>query len=192
MACRRTASRGEYARKVARGQECKADGCGKPTVNLGLCAMHYRRHQREGYGVCRVIGCEKLQQDGGLCPMHRRRLHKYGEVGPAGPSRRRSGVWGRPQRESYINDQGYRMVYAPDSPARNPKGYVLEHRQLMVEALGRELFDGENVHHVNGVKDDNRIKNLELWVTSQPSGQRPQDLVSWAREILERYEQDFG
>ena len=186
--CNKVKSKGEYARKVARGQACSTEGCTKPTTNLGLCAMHYRRHQRERYGVCTVEGCDKLQQDIGLCPMHRRRLKKFGDVGPAGPARWRNGKWDKPQRESFINDSGYRMVYAPESPAANPRGYVIEHRYEMTKLLGRELYPGENVHHINGVRTDNRLENLELWVTSQPSGQRPADLVDWAHDILDRYE----
>jgi hypothetical protein len=57
----------------------------------------------------------------------------------------------------------------------------------MQEMLGRELFPDENVHHINGVRDDNRPENLELWSTSQPSGQRIPDKVEWALEILRRY-----
>ena len=70
--------------------------------------------------------------------------------------------------------------------------YRMEHVLVMEEILGRSLIPGENVHHLNGVKSDNRPENLELWVTFQPSGQRPQDLVKWAHEILNRYEVEHG
>lgn len=65
--------------------------------------------------------------------------------------------------------------------------YKFQHVIIMEEALGRPLEAGENVHHKNGNRSDNRPENLELWVTAQPSGQRPEDLVAYAKEILERY-----
>ena len=62
-----------------------------------------------------------------------------------------------------------------------------QHQIVMEMMLDRELVPGEEVHHKNGVRDDNRPENLELWVVSQPKGQRPEDLVDWANDIIRRY-----
>lgn len=85
--------------------------------------------------------------------------------------------------------KGYILRYTPGHPrlGSSKNKYVFEHILVMEEVIGRYLLPGENVHHKNGVHDDNRPNNLELWVTTQPAGQRPEDLVVWAKEILALY-----
>lgn len=57
---------------------------------------------------------------------------------------------------------GYILVYMPDHPFAQATGYILEHRLKMEEKLGRYLLPSEMVHHINGIKGDNRIGNLML------------------------------
>lgn len=79
------------------------------------------------------------------------------------------------------------MVQVPSHPAAHKVGYVAEHRLVMETKIGRYLRPEETVHHVNGVRHDNRPENLELWTSRQPRGQRVADLVEWAKEILTLY-----
>lgn len=81
------------------------------------------------------------------------------------------------------HSKGYVYVLTASSPTK----YKFEHIVVMENSLKRELLPDENVHHINGIKDDNRIENLELWVRPQPSGIRAKDAVAWAKEILLRY-----
>lgn len=74
----------------------------------------------------------------------------------------------------YIAD-GYVIVQEPGRGGRR----IAEHRGVVEAALGRPLRQSENVHHKNGVRHDNRLRNLEVWVKPQPAGQRPEDLVEW-------------
>lgn len=87
----------------------------------------------------------------------------------------------------YINPQGYRMFCIPTHPNASKCGKINEHTIIMSEYLGRPLLKGENVHHKNGIRDDNRIENLELWNKTQPSGQRVEDKINWCKEFLTQY-----
>ncbi len=83
--------------------------------------------------------------------------------------------------------RGYIRVYCPKHANVHKNGFCLQHTMIMSEYLGRPLRKGENVHHINGVRDDNRIENLELWTISQPPGQRVEDKIKWATEFLQSY-----
>lgn len=79
---------------------------------------------------------------------------------------------------------GYVMISAPGHPRARSSNYVFEHILVMKVALGRHLLPDETVHHVNGVRYDNRIDNLELWVRPQPTDIRVEDAVTWANRYL--------
>lgn len=85
------------------------------------------------------------------------------------------------------NSHGYRLLFRPEHPNAARHGWVMEHRVVMAEMIGRPLEKYEQVHHKNGIKDDNRPENLELWVISQPPGQRVPDIVEHAIRMLRQY-----
>lgn len=132
---------------------------------------------------CEVEGCGRLRNTGTLCKMHVARLEKFGEVGGAQALKGKFAPDG-PTGGEWENNNGYRQTIVRENGVSRK---VLVHRLVMEEHLGRRLLPAESVHHKNGIRDDNRLENLELWSKSQPSGQRVADKLAWAREFIALY-----
>lgn len=170
-------------------RRCTVERCGRPHEALGYCGMHYQRFKKHGDvswsdgrqrrdPICTVEGCEGKHSSRGYCNKHYQRLLNHGDV---------DYEVRRPRGAGTITMQGYVMLRGVDHPNASD-GFMFEHRLVMAQHLGRALYPDETVHHKNGDKGDNRIENLEVWSGNHAKGQRVEDLLAWAYEIIERYE----
>lgn len=167
-------------RKKPAERPCAVPGCDRRGQRKDLCTGHYQRLRKHGDvqadkplgrrgGTCTVGGCEGPSRGRGLCGLHYER-------------QRRTGTTDDPEPKVYepiLASTGYLIIW-------HEGRYVSHHRYVWERERG-PLLPGQEIHHKNGVKTDNRLSNLELWDTSQPAGQRPEDKVDHAVEMLRRY-----
>jgi len=169
-------------------EHCSFAGCGRPRSGRDLCSAHYSQWSR-GLELrpvriqimrCTFEDCDGPHMARGLCNAHLKQASAGKKLVPViRRARRGQGTW-------FTTTQGYRAKRVKSESGQNVIEY--EHRAVLEAQIGRRLRKDENVHHINGVRTDNRPENLELWSVQQPPGQRVADRVAWAKEVLRQYE----
>ncbi|KKK56086.1 hypothetical protein LCGC14_3068060 [marine sediment metagenome] len=132
-------------------------------VQRGL-AIGYTNNNKWQWGACRVCGKERwVYLLKGNIPQYDRcrdcaNLSRRGKTINKGKGWRYT-IDGYREKLLHRGDAFFDMVYVERG---RWYGYVLEHRYVVARHLGRSLKTGDRVHHVNGIRDDNRIENLTL------------------------------
>lgn len=132
---------------------CKCDYCG---IEISKHLFDVKKHKHQF--CCKK--CFGKWERGSNNPIHKKPVSNETRLKMSKSS---SGELASRWKGGRLKERGYIIVLKHNHPSCNPKGYVYEHRLIMEKHLGRYLKSGETIHHINGIKDDNRTENLRLF-----------------------------
>ena len=141
--------------------------------------------------ICRIceISCKNYENSDSLCKKCYNIIFKRKEKGLSIETIdvKNDILKSKTRKRKYYDADGYVIILKKGHENSNKLGRIREHIFVMSEFLNRPLTKKETVHHKNGIKNDNRIENLELWSHSHPYGQRIEDKIEWAISFLKEY-----
>jgi len=83
------------------------------------------------------------------------------------------------------NAGGYRYIHHPEYHAYKTRNYYVPEQVLVMEKiLGRKLVKPEVVHHKNGIRNDNRPENLQLFPNSSSHKSYEEKISLFAKQLL--------
>lgn len=138
-------------------------------VDKDWLAAQYLELHREAPDIASELGCSKWAV---YAALSRWRILKF-------PDKRQGKEDGSDLPVGTIQKDGYILVFVPDHPFANGKGYVPQHRLMVESAIGRYLDPLEQVHHVNEKRNDNRLENFILFPSFQEHNDFHKNPPAW-------------
>lgn len=154
---------GEYEVKT-----CSVEGCFEPFKARGYCSRHTYQFYKYGKiisaekmkglgGRCSVPGCERPRRSNGYCEPHNQQFTKHGKIMNEQIA----------ERNGVSISNGYVLLLKKDNPMASKRGYVHRSHWVWEQNTGHIVTPPEVIHHRNGIKDDDRFENLEIFPTDR-------------------------
>lgn len=155
--------------RIKREGNCRALNCDNAILAGGYCGKHYQRYKKYGNAnePSHWQGRPKSGKDYtcGICnKVFYRRISEIQKGSTHYCSRHCAfiGQKGKPKKIKPIEQSNWRINRKGYLETTRQRKRILQHRLIVENHIKRPLIKGEIIHHLNGIKTDNRLENLAL------------------------------